>query len=79
MNNPGSEYDVTLRNVCGVLDDNAITQETATQTAKDEAIRQGFSAETIDTRKVIVFYYVTDPAHPVWKIFLGVTTWKGKR
>ena len=71
MNNPGAEYDITILNQFGVPNEKALTQAEAITFTREEAVRLGCSQSTVETRNVKVYYYVTDPNHPVWEILLG--------
>ena len=71
LNNPGDEYEVTLVNIYGVPDENAIPQAEAEKLA-GEALTEYLSGDGyLDERVIRTDYFVTDPERPVWRVYLG--------
>lgn len=78
VNNPGIEYDITVRNVYGVPDEQAIEQSEAVYIAKEYAKQLDISMDFMDTRETIVCYLITDPARPIWRVtVLGASIPRG--
>lgn len=56
----------------GVPDEKAISQEEAFAIAREAALKQGAKRNYIDDNKLHALYYdVTDPARPVWKVHIS--------
>lgn len=65
----GLMYQATRR-VYGIPGEGDMTQEEATQIAKNEILRLGASPTTIMNRRILYTYDVTDPLNPLWKVLI---------
>ena len=71
LNFPGEEYEVTLVNIYGVPDEQAIPQSEAEKLA-GEALTGYLSGDGyLEERVIRTDYFVTDPDRPVWRVYLG--------
>lgn len=68
LNNPGNEFDMTLRNHYAVPDAQSISQEEAIATARTLGEEFGISTQSMDDREVIVHYLLDDDHQPFWRI-----------
>lgn len=66
----GLAYDVTIRQIYGIPDDEAIAQQEAEQIAKGYASQLGVSERFAERRNCRVNYLVSDPEKPVWRILV---------
>lgn len=66
----GLAYDVTLRQIYGIPDDEAIAQHEAERIARGYASRLGLSENFVEQRACKANYLVTDPENPVWRILI---------
>ncbi len=71
LNNPGIEYDVTVKSVYGVPDGSVISQEQAEEAAFAHLADIAEGELYLPTRTIRTDYFVTDPAHPQWMIRIG--------
>ena len=70
LNNPGTEYIVTIERVYGVPDERAIPQSQAELLA-GMALTCRLGDAYLSNRDVRVDYLVNDPEHPVWVFRFG--------
>lgn len=65
----GLMYQAT-RQIYGIPSEGDMTQEEATEIARNEILRLGASPNTLMNRRILYTYDVTDPSNPLWKLLI---------